>query len=156
MFKSVIFLYFVIIFPAGCATQQIGNMTFPEGKSQHVVRSEAMPWRSCPPGLPAGCKMAVLEGNPKKSDLFTVRFATSEALFLPAHTHPKDERVTVLKGKVAVGFGKDAKRQTATEFGPGDYYVNARHAVHAVWVEKGSVLQITGVGPWEVNFLHKK
>jgi hypothetical protein len=51
---------------------------------------------------------------------------------------------------VAVAFGADADRRDATEFGPGDYYVNARHAVHSVWIEGPSVLQITGIGPWKV------
>ena len=72
-------------------------------------------------------------------------------MLVPAHTHPKDERVTLLSGKVAVAFGKDATREDANEFGPGDYYVNARGAVHTVWIEGPTVLQVTGVGPWEVH-----
>ena len=40
-------------------------------------------------------------------------------------------------------------RTDHTEFGPGDYYVNARHAVHQVWIEGPTVLQITGIGPWK-------
>ncbi len=68
---------------------------------------------------------------------------------MPAHWHPKDERVTIITGRVAVAFGADADRQHATEFESGDYYVNARHAVHQVWVEGPAVLQITGIGPWK-------
>jgi len=30
-----------------------------------------------------------------------------------------------------------------------DYYVNARHAVHSVWIEGPTVIQITGIGPWK-------
>lgn len=140
----------VLILLAGASSsQEIGVMQFPEGEVQHIVRFESTPWAPCPPTLPAGCEMAVLEGNPQGEDLFTVRFRVSDTFLMPPHWHPKDERVTILTGTVAVAFGADGDRQDATEFGPGDYYVNARHAVHTVWIEGPTVLQITGIGPWK-------
>ncbi|MCL4709428.1 hypothetical protein KJ068_30130 [bacterium] len=72
---------------------------------------------------------------------------------MPPHSHPKDERVTLLSGKVAVAFGAEATRENAKEFGPGDYYVNARGAIHSVWADTLSVIQITGIGPWEAKFV---
>lgn len=124
-------------------------MVFPEGEVQHVVRSEDTPWKACPETLPPGCEMAVLDGNPQVADLFTVRFRVRETFVMPPHAHPKDERVTVISGSVAVAFGADTERRDATEFGPGDYYVNARDAVHQVWIEGPTVIQITGIGPWK-------
>jgi quercetin dioxygenase-like cupin family protein len=132
---------------------QIGEMQFPQGSVQHVVLASEIQWMPCPENLPEGCRMAVLEGSPKASDLFTVRFRVKEGMIMPPHTHPKDERVTILKGKAAVAFGIDASREDAREFGPGDYYVNARGAVHSVWLEPGTELQITGIGPWEVDYV---
>lgn len=137
----------------GYAQQEIGVAKFHKGLVQHVVYADKTQWKPCPPTLPKNCQMAVFEGNPKKSDLFTIRFHTPQNFFMPAHTHPKDERVTLIKGKAAVAFGADATREDATEFGPGDYYINARNAVHKVWLEKGTVLQITGIGPWKANYL---
>lgn len=134
---------------AACAGREVGVMRFPAGEVQHVVRLDDTPWQPCPPGLPEGCTMAVLEGDPMGEDLFTVRFRTDREFLLPPHWHPKDERVTVIAGKAAVAFGENATREEATEFGPGDYYVNARHAVHTVWLEAGSIVQITGIGPWK-------
>ena len=142
-----------LLFIAGCAQSPVGEMKFPEGTVQHVVRAEEIQWRPCPPNLPAGCEMAVLEGNPKGPDLFTVRFRTSADFFMPPHTHPKDERVTVLSGQMAVAFGMNATREDAKQFGPGDYYVNARGAIHSVWADSLSIIQITGIGPWEANFV---
>ena len=72
---------------------------------------------------------------------------------MPPHTHPKDERVTVLEGKAYVAFGKDAKQQDATIFSTGDYYVNSKDAVHTVWADSSTILQITGIGPWKANFI---
>ncbi len=120
----------------GCAPPQVGDADFPEGTVQHVVRTQDVNWAPCAPNLPAGCEIAVLEGSPREPDLFTVRFRVTEAFVMPPHTHPKDERVTVLEGSVAVAFGVDATRDDAQRFGPGDYYVNAREAVHSVWVSR--------------------
>ncbi len=72
---------------------------------------------------------------------------------MPPHTHPKEERVTMLNGRVSVAFGAEATHEDATTFGPGDYYVNARDAVHIVWADEDSILQITGTGPWQAHFV---
>lgn len=117
------FILSVIIIGCAQLSAQIGEMKFPEGTVQHVVLAKDIQWKPCPPNLPDGCEMTVLEGNPQSSDLFTIRFKISGAFIMPAHIHPKDERVTVLQGKAFVAFGKGATQAEAKEFGPGDYYV---------------------------------
>lgn len=143
----------VILVTTGYAQSPVGEMKFPEGTVQHVVLAEDIQWKPCPPNLPQGCEIAVLEGSPRSTDLFTVRFRTGKGFVMPPHSHPKDERVTVLQGKVYVAFGMDATRENAKQFGPGDYYVNARDAIHTVWADSNSIPQITGIGPWEANFV---
>jgi quercetin dioxygenase-like cupin family protein len=154
-FKLPGFIMSLIIIGCAQLSAQVGEMKFPEGKVQHVVHAKDIQWKPCPPNLPDGCEMAVLEGNPKSNDLFTVRFKISGEFIMPPHTHPKDERVTVLQGKAYVAFGKGAIRKEAKEFGPGDYYVNARNAIHTVWADASTIIQITGIGPWEANFIEE-
>jgi len=155
MNKASVCYLLVALFVSGCVQSRVGEFEFAEGVVQHAVPSAEMPWKPCPPNLPSGCEIAVLEGNPQALGMFTVRFRMSEDFVMPPHTHPKDERVTVLKGRMAVAFGADATREDATEFGPGDYYVNARDAVHTVWASKSSEIQITGFGPWEAHFIDR-
>lgn len=143
----------LIVMTAGCVQPSVGEFDFAEGVVQHAVPYGEMPWKACPPHLPSGCEIAVLEGDPRTAGLFTVRFRLSEEFVMPPHTHPRDERVTVLKGRIAVAFGADRARADAKEFGPGDYYVNASGAVHTVWASKSSEIQITGLGPWEAHFI---
>lgn len=149
--------FILVISIIGCIQlpAQVGDMKFPEGTVQHVVYAKDIQWKPCPPNLPETCEMAVLEGNPKSNDLYTVRFKMTGELIMPPHNHPKDERVTVLQGKVYVAFGKDANKEEAKEFGPGDYYVNARDAIHTVWADSSTIIQITGIGPWEANFIEE-
>ena len=144
------------ILSAACAEKEMGLTQFPAGQVQIVHRAGEIKWRPCPPTLPKNCEIAVLEGHPKQPNMFTVRFRTSGEMYMPPHTHPKDERVTLLQGKAAVAFGLNARREDATEFGPGDFYINARHEVHTVWIEKGTIMQITGIGPWQADFVKKQ
>lgn len=146
--SSAALVGFVLLVGTGLA-EEIGVMQFPEGEVQHVVRAGSTAWQPCPPTLPSGCEIAVLDGDPRSPDLFTVRFRVDDNFVMPPHWHPKDERVTVISGKAGVAFGAESTHEDATWFGPGDYYVNARHAVHSVWIEGPTVLQITGIGPWK-------
>lgn len=148
----MIFLY------SSCTPEpaQIGIMQFPEGSVQHVVEAGQIQWKPCPPNLPGDCEMAVLDGSPKEADLFTVRFRVGAEFYMPPHTHPKDERVTIIQGRAYVAFGEGAVKEDARAFGPGDYYVNSRGAVHSVWSDSATILQITGIGPWEAHFVENQ
>jgi len=148
-----IFISSIIMMGCTKSSTEVGEMQFPDGTVQHVVKAKDIQWKQCPPNLPEGCEMTVLEGSPKRNDLFTVRFKINGEFIMPAHTHPKDERATILQGKAYVAFGKDATRKSAKEFGPGDYYVNARNAIHTVWADSSTIIQLTGIGPWEVHFI---
>lgn len=103
--------------------------------------------------MPAGVQLAVLEGDPKASGIFSVRMKVPPGFVLPPHTHPSDERVTVLEGAVSVGFGPLFDAPSARTFSAGAYYVNPAGLVHHVRSEQGATLQITGLGPWQVDFI---
>lgn len=152
---SFIFLSCLIMLGCTESQKQIGEMQFPEGTVQHVVRADDIQWQDCPPNLPGGCEMAVLEGNPKSNELFTVRFKTNKDFIMPAHSHPKHERVTIIQGKAYVGFGEGVAKENAKAFEVGDYYVNKKGAVHTVWGDSSTIFQITGIGPWEAHFIEK-
>lgn len=123
------------------------------GETQLRALASEIEWGPCPPSLPKGCEMAVLEGDPRKEMLFTARFHTTGEFVMRPHWHPRNERVTILEGKVGVGFADAIDRENVTWFGPGDYYVNAEGAHHFVLADEPAVIQITGIGPWKANFL---
>ncbi len=111
----------------------------------------ALAWADAPSSMPKGTKMAVLEGDPKKEGMFTLRLRAPKGFVLGPHTHPADERVTVLEGTIAVGFGTVIDKSKGRGFGPGSFYVNPPGRTHFVWSDEGCVVQITGVGPWKVE-----
>jgi hypothetical protein len=46
-------------------------------------------WRDRPPSLPAGAKLAILEGDPAKDGFFTMRLRLPDGYKIPPHWHPK-------------------------------------------------------------------
>lgn len=117
------------------------------------VQPESLAWRAGSPSLPAGTQLAVLEGDPKAAGLFTIRLKVPAGARLGPHWHPREERVTVLSGLVQVGFGDAIDEDAVARFGAGAFYVNPPRSHHFVLFAQDSVVQITGVGPWEVHFL---
>lgn len=110
-------------------------------------------WKDAPPTLPKGTKIAVLEGDIRQPGIFTIRLKVPAGSRLAPHTHPRSERVTVLSGRVMVGFGTTFDRNAGTTFQAGDFYVNDPGQAHYVYFPKESVIQLTCEGPWVVTFL---
>jgi quercetin dioxygenase-like cupin family protein len=123
--------------------------SLPPGTIQ--FRSEELRWQDAPPTMPRGARIAILEGDPKQEGMFTVRLKLLAGSVVAPHTHPRDERVTILSGRVAVGFGRKVDRNETRRFGAGSFYVNPAGSEHYVLIEQNSVLQITGSGPWKVD-----
>lgn len=138
---------------SACAHQNLDQFAFKKGQIQHRVHLSDIQWNPCPPTLPKGCEIFILEGHPKKAGFFAVRFKVKNNFAMPLHTHPKEERVTILSGKIGVGFGAQATKDKAKIFGPGDYYVTARDIPHKVWGVEDGVIQISGIGPWSAHFI---
>jgi quercetin dioxygenase-like cupin family protein len=128
-----------------------------EPVGDHIaVAPEAIEWTAGPPTLPAGAKAAVLEGDPTKPGIFTLRLQLPPNYVIPPHRHPEAERVTVLAGSVNVGFGEKVDRKDSTRFRAGSFYVNPAKAAHFVWTKERAILQITAVGPWQLLYLDPK
>jgi quercetin dioxygenase-like cupin family protein len=116
---------------------------------------DQIPWRAAPPSLPANTELAVLEGDPAREGIVTMRLRLRPGFRLPLHTHPVDERVTVLSGAVRVGFADgvvdERARAAAVRWPAGSFYVNPPGVPHFVEADEETVLQITVQGPWRVD-----
>ncbi len=139
----------VLLLTSSCRVASIAEASSPPSAIQWSV--DALPWRPGPPTLPAGARVAVLEGNPSQPGIFTMRVQLPAGSRLAPHTHPRPERVTVLSGSVGVGFGEQVDGSAIRRFHAGDYYMNPPDVPHYVDIAETSVVQITGEGPWEIH-----
>jgi quercetin dioxygenase-like cupin family protein len=111
-------------------------------------------WKPGPPSLPPGAKMAVLEGDPSKDRPFVMRLQAPADYHIPPHTHPKTERVTVISGTMFLATGDNLERSAAKTLAAGTYGFWPAGMKHAAWFDSGTVIQIHGIGPWQINYLN--
>ena len=111
-------------------------------------------WKDGPASLPRGAKIAVLEGDPTKEGMFVMRVRVPDGFHIPAHTHPKPERVTVIQGTFKLAMGDNPKLVDARVLPAGTYGVWPPGMVHAVWIEGETVVQFHGMGPWVINYVN--
>jgi quercetin dioxygenase-like cupin family protein len=111
-------------------------------------------WKDGPPSLPPGAKIAVLEGDPAKEGMFVMRVKVPDGFHIPAHTHPKPERVTIIQGTFKLAMGDNPKLADARALPAGTYGVWPPGMVHAVWTEGETIVQFHGMGPWVINYVN--
>jgi quercetin dioxygenase-like cupin family protein len=95
--------------------------------------------------------MAVLEGSPKADGMFTMRLRIPAGSAIPPHWHPRQERVTILSGAVDLGFGSVAIAGKTKRYGAGSFYVNPPRVMHFLFFPEATEMQLTCVGPWELQ-----
>jgi quercetin dioxygenase-like cupin family protein len=127
----------------------------PVAKTEHVMFVAAdLKWSDGPPSLPAGAKIAVLEGDPGKEGMFTIRLQMPAGYKIPAHTHPTDEHVTVISGSCMLGMGPKFDEAAAKEMPAGAYAVMPAGMQHFAGSKSGCVVQVNSTGPFQVVYVN--
>lgn len=121
---------------------------------QHVVMpAKSLKWMDGPEGLPKGSKITVLSGDPGAAALFTVRLQFPAGYKIMPHFHPTDENLTLISGDFGVGTG-DKFDPKGTTLAPGDFAMMPAQMHHFAWTKKGAVVQIHGMGPFQITYLN--
>ncbi|MGH9882311.1 MAG: cupin domain-containing protein [Pyrinomonadaceae bacterium] len=111
-------------------------------------------WKDGPGSLPAGAKIAVLEGDPTKEGFFTMRLWFPDGFKIQPHWHPRVEHVTVISGTLNIGMG-DKFDQTATRAMPaGTFGFWPPEMKHFAWAKGETVIQLHGIGPWVITYVN--
>ena len=121
-----------------------------------VVRGDAITWGPAPPSLPPGAQAAALVGNPAKEGPFVLRLKFPAGFVVPPHRHSKDEFVTVISGAFAVTSGEKLERAALKTLPPASVVHLPAGMPHYAWAEVETVVQINGVGPFDVMYVDPK
>jgi quercetin dioxygenase-like cupin family protein len=124
------------------------------GSQATVHKPDDIKWVDGPSSLPAGAKMAVLEGDPAKPGPFVFRVKLPAGYKIPPHTHPKTERVTVISGTFNLGMGERFDATKTQELPAGTYGTWPAGMKHFVWIKGETVVQFHGDGPWTITYLN--
>lgn len=122
----------------------------------HILLSpDQIKWGPAPPSLPAGAQLAVPEGNPMKAGApFTIRAKFPDGYKVPPHWHPTDEKVTVLQGSFGMGLGEKFDPAAGHEMPTGSFALMPKGVRHYAWAIGETVVQVSGTGPFEVNYVN--
>lgn len=134
--------------------QQEGHLT-DEGPEHHLLYTPGdVEWQAAPASLEEGAEVAVLEGNPGEQGVFTMRIKMPDGFHISPHWHPNVERVTVISGTFLLGSGEVLDRQATERLEPGSYTSMPPEMVHYAIAEGETVIQLTSVGPWVINYVN--
>lgn len=124
-------------------------------KPMHVIMSEAdIQWVDTPPSLPAGAKMAVLQGDPGKPGMYTIRIKAPDGYKVAAHWHPAAEHVTVISGTFNLGMGDKLDETKATAMAAGAFGTVPAKMHHYAWFKGETELQVSGMGPFKLIYVN--
>jgi quercetin dioxygenase-like cupin family protein len=128
----------------------------PYATASHAVVAlpDKIIWGPAPAALPAGAKLAVLEGDPGKEGAYTMRLLLPDRYRIPPHFHPAAEHVTVLKGTFKVGMGEKFDGSATTPLPAGTFAALEPGTRHFAESQGETVLQLHGMGPWAITYVN--
>lgn len=116
--------------------------------TSQVVPEASVRWMEAPRTLLPAAKMAILSGDPGRSDIYVIRLQLPAGYRITAHTHPSDEHVTVLSGTFALGLGEEFSESALKDLATGGYAMIYKEMPHFAVARTEVTLQIHGVGPY--------
>lgn len=113
-------------------------------------------WMAGPPSLPSGVQMAVVSGDPGKKGSFAIQLKMPADYAVPPHSHPANEIVKVVSGKLQYGMGDKldlGKAKTLTAGHTVSMKARMNHWVHA---PAPVTVQVSGMGPFQITYVDPK
>lgn len=124
-------------------------------KMEHTAWNEGdIKWVDAPALLPAGAKMAVMQGDPSKTGMFTIRLKTPDGYRVAPHWHPTEEHVTVIAGEFHVGVGDAFDDTKADTLKPGAFASMPARMHHYAWTKGETTVQVSGMGPFKLTYVN--
>lgn len=116
-----------------------------------IVRSGDLKWSA----IIRGCELASVAGDMQaEGSPFVIRLRCAAGTKIPAHWHPTDENVTVLKGIFQVGMGEKFDSAGLQTMNVGDLGSIPKEMRHFALSKTATIVQVHGMGPFRVNWVN--
>jgi quercetin dioxygenase-like cupin family protein len=119
-----------------------------------MSREPDLKWGPAPAIFPAGAQMAVLQGDPGSTNLFTVRLRFPNGYRIAPHTHPTDEHVTVIEGTFLVGMGETASSKGLLKLKEGGFVTAPANHAHYAMAQGRTIVQVHAIGPFAMTYVN--
>jgi anti-sigma factor ChrR (cupin superfamily) len=102
-----------------------------------------------------GCELAPVAGDYNaEGEPFVVRIRCADGTKIPAHWHPTDENLTVLKGTFLVGMGETFDESKLQTMNVGNFVSMPKEMRHFALNKGETIVQIHAMGPFKVNWVN--
>jgi mannose-6-phosphate isomerase-like protein (cupin superfamily) len=127
----------------------------PKPAGKHVmVMPDQLNWGTAPPALPAGAQVAVLDGDPAKAGMFSIRIKMPDGYTVQPHWHPTDEHLVILSGSLSVGVGDKFDDSSMHALTAGAFTKMPRRMHHYVRAKGETIFQLYAMGPFVLNYVN--
>jgi quercetin dioxygenase-like cupin family protein len=121
------------------------------GDAHKIVHYGDLKWTP----IMKGCDLAGVSGDPNaESAPFVLRIRCADGVKIPAHWHPADENLTVLKGTFLVGMGEAFDESKLQTMNVGNFIQMPKEMRHFALCKGETIVQIHGAGPFKVNWVN--
>ena len=165
VFASCVCVLLLMLLPSGCESTNRssgdagggaddGAGAGAGGVPHRVYTPDQVTWQPGPPSLLPGAQMAVLEGDPTKPGFFAMRLRFPDGFRIMPHTHPRQERVTVISGTLNLGHGATFDPKAARALPAGSYSTMTPGMQHFGFATGVTEIQLATMGPWAINYVN--
>jgi len=122
-----------------------------EAEAHKIVHYADLKWTP----IIKGCDLASVSGDFNAEGApFVVRLRCVDGAKIPAHWHPTDENVTVLKGTFLVGMGDKLDETRLQAMNTGNFITVPKEMHHFGMCKGETIVQVHGAGPFKVNWVN--
>src|SRR5215472_14373706 len=123
-----------------------------EGMEAHkIVHFGDLKWT----GIMKGCDLAPVSGDSSAEGApFVLRIRCVDGTKVPAHWHPTDENLAVLKGTFLVGMGENFDEGKLQPMNVGNFIIVPKEMRHFAICKGETIVQVHGAGPFKVNWVN--
>ena len=121
------------------------------GEAHKIVHFADLKWIP----IIKGCDVASVAGDMNAEGTpFVLRLRCADGSKIPAHWHPTDENVTVLKGTFLVGMGETFDESKLQTMNIGNFVTMPKEMRHFAVAKGETIVQVHGAGPFKVNWVN--
>ena len=124
-----------------------------ESAHHMMATPDELKWADVP-SVPAGAKVAVIEGPLNEAGPITFRLKFPADYKLPAHWHPGIEHVTVISGTFHMGAGDKLDASKTKPLSAGSVAIMQPKTHHFAYTKEETIVQVHGVGPWAITYVN--
>jgi quercetin dioxygenase-like cupin family protein len=136
---------------AGVIGLSVRALAQEESEAPHkIVRFADLKWTP----IIKGCDLAKVLGDPDADGEFVIRIRCADGSKIPAHYHPTEENVTVLKGVFLVGMGETFDETKLQTMNVGNFISMPKEMRHFAASKGETIVQVHGMGPFKVIWVN--